>query len=213
MADEDLSDPSRGAYQRAERTRTGRAAGLGTNGREPDLAHRPAGTGPSGSSEADDPDQVVWKRHRPPIYLQPRILLAVLVIVLGVGVLAFANRKPAWPPKPACDRVALASNVTHTRTGDPVYWAVTGGGGRYAVTIGATGVAVDAAGRLTVKTAEANTAGRAAVVQQPHDLTGCRLLGHFTMALPNGQYTLRLYRITGTTVTETAHTRIDSDGR
>jgi hypothetical protein len=185
------------------------------NGRHPALRHQPAGTGPAAGAAEEpgehDPEAPIWNRHRPPLYYQPRVILAVLIVVVFVGAVALSSRHGQWPPKANCERVAITSSVEHVRQHYPVYWAATGGAGRYAVTIGATKVAVSG-GRVTVAGSEANAGAKAAVVQQPTPLTGCRLLGHFAMPLPSGEYSLRLFRIDGDTATQVGRTRVDSDG-
>lgn len=206
------SDPLRAPFEHPERHRTGDgdAPGGRTNGRQPELRQRPPGLpAPDDDGPGDDP--APWKRDRPPFYLQPRVLLVALVLILGIGVVIFAHQKHGWPPPAECTRNAITTTVGHARVGYPVYWAATGPNGRYAVTVGASAVALSA-GTLTVTGAEPRAGDKARVVQQPTARSGCRLIGHFAMPLGLGEYTVRLFRIDGGTATQVASHRVDSDG-
>lgn len=200
MSDEELS----------ERQRV--AAGH-VNGRQPRLSERPAGVPPAdGPGPEDDPDEVIWKRHRPPVFLRPKIMIFALAILVAGGALFFSHRQGSWPPAADCGHTAIKGNVGHVRTGYPLYWAATGPDQqRYAITLGASAVKL-AAGRLAVTAAESNGAGKALVVRQPATISGCRVNGHLAMPLPYGEYSLRLWRVDGGTATQVARSRVDSDG-
>jgi hypothetical protein len=207
VSDEDLSEVSR---------RTGTPAGH-ANGRQPRLSDPPPGTGAAGRPSPDDrpftdDDEVVWKRHRPPVFLRPKVLLLALAVLVTAGALIFGKHRASWPPPADCDRTAIKGGVGHLRAGYPLYWAATGPNHRYAVTVGASGVAVQPDGTLRVTGGESQAGAKAAVVQQPTTMTGCRLAGHFTMPLPLGEYSLRLWRLDGGTATQVARARVDSDG-
>lgn len=201
MSDEELTE--------RERVATGHA-----NGRQPRLTRRPAGVPPAdGPGPEDDPDEVIWKRHKPPVFLRPKVMLFALAVVLVVGALFFSHRQGSWPPPADCGRTAIKGNVGHVRTGYPLYWAATGPDQqRYAVTLGASAVGVDAAGDVTVTAAESQAGSKAVVVRQPAAMPGCRVNGHLAMPLPYGEYSLRLWRVNDGTATQVARSRVDSDG-
>lgn len=181
-------------------------AAPGLNGRRPELRDTPAtddGPGPD--------DQPVWVRHRPPIYLQPRVILAVMLVVLVIGAVALSSRRGGWPPKAQCDHPTIAAGSSHLPTGYPVYWAITGPDTRYAVTFGASRVKL-VAGKVRITGTESMAGHRAKVVQQPTALTGCRRIAHFAMPFPSGEYHLRMWRATGGRLRQVASARVDSDG-
>jgi hypothetical protein len=183
----------------------GSPAAPGLNGRRPELRDTPA------ADDAADPEQPVWVRHRPPIYLQPRVILSVMLVVLVIGAVALSSRRGGWPPKAQCHHPVIAAGSSHLRTGYPLYWAITGPATRYAVTFGAAGAKL-VAGKVSITRTESMAGRKATVVQQPTRLTGCRRLGHFAMPLPRGEYHLRMYRVTGGQLRQVALTRVDSDG-
>lgn len=178
------------------------------NGRHPGSARV---GGPPEPGPPDDPDEPVWVKHRPPFYYQPRVIMAVLVVVVVIGGIALGKRAPRYPPTPNCDTPVVRTSASHVRKGYLLYWAATGGPGRYAVTLGASGVRVTG-GRVAITGTEPRAGDEATVVRQPAKLTGCRWLGHLRMPLGSGQYSLRLYRIDGGEATQVGRTRVDSDG-
>lgn len=159
----------------------------------------------------DQSEEPVWVRHRPPIYLQPRVILAVMLVVLVVGAVVLSSRRGGFPPKPQCDHPAIAAGLSHLRRGYPLYWAITGPNTTYAVTFGASRVRL-AGGKIDITGTESMAGHRATVVQQPTRLTGCRRLAHFAMPLPLGEYHLRMWQVTGDQVRQVATVRVDSDG-
>ena len=200
MSDEDLTE--------RQRVATGHA-----NGRQPRLSERPAGFPPAdGPGPEDDPDEVIWKRHRPPVFLRPKVMIFALAVLVAGGALFFSHRQGSWPPPADCGRTAIKGNASHVRAGYPLYWAATGPDQqRYAITLGASAVKLDG-GQLEVTAAESNGTGKAVVVRQPATISGCRVNGHLTMRLPYGEYSLRLWRVDGGTATQVAKSRVDSDG-
>jgi hypothetical protein len=196
-----------------ELTERQRVAAGHVNGRQPRLSERPAGVPPAdGPGPEDDPDEVIWKRHRPPVFLRPRLMIFALAVLVAGGALFFSHRQGSWPPPADCGHTAIKGNVGHVRTGYPLYWAATGPDQQqYAITLGASAVKLDG-GTLTVTAAESNGAGKALVVRQPATLSGCRVNGHLTMPLAYGEYSLRLWRVDGATATQVAKARVDSDG-
>jgi hypothetical protein len=201
----DRPEPGRSAAARPE-AGAGPDPAPSVNGRRPRLGGSPADDG-----DPSDPDEPIWKKHRPPFYYQPRVILAFLIVVLFVGAVALSSRRDTWPPKARCGPPAVASSVGHARTGYPVYWAVTGAATRYAVTIGASKIRV-VDGTVRITGTESLGSDKAMVVRQPSQLTGCRVIGHFRMPLPAGEYHLRMYTISGDTAKQVSQTRIDSDG-
>lgn len=201
MSDEELSE--------RERVATGHA-----NGRQPRLTQRPPEVPPpDGPGPEDDPDEVIWKRHQPPVFLRPKVMFFVLAIILVGGALFFSHRQGSWPPPADCGRTAIKGNVGHLRTGYPLYWAATGPDQqRYAVTLGASAVQLDAAGNVAITAVESRAGQHATVVRQPTAMSGCRLNGHLTMPLPYGEYSLRLWKVNDGAVTQVAKSRVDSDG-
>jgi hypothetical protein len=178
----------------------------GLNGRRPELPETPA------ADDGPDPDdQPVWVRHRPPIYLQPRVILAVLLVVLVIGAVALGSRRGGFPPKAQCQHPTIAAGSSHLRTGYPLYWAITGPDTRYAVTFGASRVTL-VAGKVSITGTESMAGRKAKVVQQPAALTGCRRIAHFAMPFPLGEYHLRMWRVTGGQLRLVALARVDSDG-
>jgi hypothetical protein len=177
------------------------------------LAGRPPGVPPAaGPGPADDPDdEVIWKRHKPPVFLRPKVLLAALVVLIVAGALFFSHRKGSWPPPANCARAAIKGSVGHVRDGYPVYWVATGPNTRYAITLGASSVRV-AGGQVRVTGSESMAGSHATVIQQPTAMTGCRQNGRLTMHLPSAEYSLRLWKVDGDTATQVARARLDSDG-
>jgi hypothetical protein len=200
VSDEDLTE--------RQRVATGHA-----NGRQPRLSERPAGIPPAdGPGPEDDPDEVIWKKHRPPVFLRPKLMFFALIVLGAGGALFFSHRQGSWPPPADCGHTAIKGNVNHVRKGYPLYWAATGPDQQsYAITLGASAVRL-AGGTLTVTAAESNGTGKAVVVRQPAALSGCRVNGHLDMPLPFGEYSLRLWRVNDGTVTQVAQSRVDSDG-
>lgn len=174
-----------------------------------DDPRRPADEEPP--EHPDDPEQPIWQRHKPPIWYQPRVLLAVLIVVVFVGAVALAARHGTWPPKAQCGAPKVTGSVGHVKKGNPVYWAATGRADTYAVTFGATSARI-VGGKVEPVGSESMAAGKAFVVRQPATLSGCRYVGHFTMPFPTGEYHLRLFRVDGSTATQVASARVDSDG-
>ena len=173
------------------------------NGRTPDLDNNPAGS--------PEPEEPIWVRHRPPFYYQPRVVLALLVILLFVGAVALSQHRSQWPPTAQCDHPAIAASTSHLSAGYPLYWAITGPNQRYAVTYGASAVTMSG-GRLTITATESMAGGKALVLRQPTMLTGCKSVAHFDNPLPVGEYHLRLYQVTGDSAKLVGSTRVDSDG-
>lgn len=204
---------------RPERGRSGLSRpGLGEPPGEPPRlnGHRPKLTGPpvppsNPADEPGDPDEPIWKRHRPPFYYQPRVILTFLVVVLFVGAIALNARRDDWPPDAQCGAAKVAASVSHIKRGYPVYWAITGANDRYAMTLGASRVRL-AGDRLTITDTESMAGKKAVVVRQPTRLGGCRAVGHLTMPMPLGEYHFRLYRISGGAAHQVAAARVDSDG-
>ncbi|MGA8114398.1 MAG: hypothetical protein WCA46_12095 [Actinocatenispora sp.] len=180
------------------------------NGREPRLSAQPTGADGPGA-DGPDPEEPIWVKHRPPFYYQPRVVLTFLLVVVAIGSIALSSRHPKFPPPASCTHPAVRVGVSHVKTGYPLYWAATGGAGRYAVTLGASAVRVRD-GQVTVTDTESMAGRKATVVRQPSRLTGCRWLGHLDMPMPSGEYSLRLYRIDGDRATLVGKTRVDSDG-
>lgn len=179
------------------------------NGHRPQLRTPPLGT--DTDAGPDEPDEPIWKKHRPPFFAQPRVVLGLLIVLLVVGAVVINRRQPTWPPKAQCDHPAIAVSRDHAKHGFPVYWAATGPAARYAVTVGAKSVRL-AHGKIVITGTESMAGSHATVLRQHLKLTGCRAVHHFKMPMPPGEYHLRLYRLHGGTATQVAKARVDSNG-
>ncbi len=162
--------------------------------------------------EQDEDGAPLWKRYKPPVVFQPKIVFIFLLVTLLVGAFVYARSQPDWPPPPNCEKSALAVQPNHARTGFPIHWVATGPRGQYVVTIAAKSVALTPDGQVRIVEPEPNANGKAQVVRTQFQLNGCRVAGKFDLPLEFGEFNLRMYQVTGTSVREVAKIRVESDG-
>ncbi|MGY0230415.1 hypothetical protein [Longispora urticae] len=137
-----------------------------------------------------------------PKYLKrPKYAVFLGVFVVLVGAMFLTPRKSnTWKPAADCAKPSLTTLGDRMATGAKVYWAATGPEGKYALTVGAAELTLDAAQTVTVTKTDSDVPPITGLT----DLSGCLKSGSIDGVLPAGDHILRLFRIDGQTATEVA---------
>ncbi|GIG58056.1 hypothetical protein Lfu02_24280 [Longispora fulva] len=120
--------------------------------------------------------------------------------MLVAAILLTPRKHDTWKPAADCVKPSLTTLGDQIAKGTKVYWAATGPEGRYAVTVGAAELAVDANQKISVTKTDSDVPPIAGLT----DLVGCLKSGSVDAVLPVGEHTLRLFRIESQTATEVA---------
>ena len=171
-----MPDPYEAAAARIEAARRARAAG-------------------SPAPLADPLHDAGSPRKRPPV----KMLAAVLVAIVVVGLLRGSQRVSAPPLPTSCTKAAVAVAPTTSRRGGLVAWSATGPDHTLVVlTVGVTGFTTDAAGHLVPQPTALPGTSPVPELDVGTRLLHCRGSGTFRVLLPVGHYPVILYAVTGT---------------
>ncbi|MEV0649163.1 hypothetical protein AB0I28_28305 [Phytomonospora sp. NPDC050363] len=147
-----------------------------------------------------------------PFWRTKKGLLIIGALIIAAVLYSRANA-PKFPPDADCGTPKIHILDKRVDIGKDVLWVVTGpDGGQYSLTLGVAKLERGTPSSMKVEKAEEDAGKKAAILGDNLVITGCRIAGQVPMALPYGEYTLRLWDTTGADPVQVAETTITSRG-
>jgi hypothetical protein len=161
------------------------------------------------ASDVPDPMRISTDLPRRSSLRWTAVGLGVLIVVVVIHN-SFANHAPALVK--SCTTPAMSLSTTSTHEGSNVRWAATGPPRTaLVITIGVSALTAGAApGQLRV-TSESGNQARTELAVQPGALgASCAAHGVFSVAVPKGTYTVRLFKLTNAGTASVTGTSVES---
>ncbi|GIG69818.1 hypothetical protein [Phytomonospora endophytica] len=145
-------------------------------------------------------------------WLTRKGLLIIGVALVGVVLYSRINQ-PKFPPDAECGTPKIHISDERLKDGETLYYAITGAAeGRYTLTMAVSKLKRGTPSTMKVEKSEEDAGKKARILGDNLTILNCLIVGEVEMDLPYGEYTLRLWDVTGAAPKQVAETTVDSSG-
>ena len=139
-------------------------------------------------------------------------LLIIGAAIVAVVIYSRVNQ-PKFPPDAECGTPKIHVADDRLGDGDTLYYAITGAAeGRYTLTWGVSKLKRDTPTAMEIEKSEEDVGKKAQILGDNLTILNCLIAGQVEMNLPYGEYTLRLWDVTGADPKQVAKTTVNSRG-
>ncbi|HEY1174953.1 MAG TPA: hypothetical protein VGF17_02255 [Phytomonospora sp.] len=137
-------------------------------------------------------------------------LLIIGVAIVGIVFYSRLNQ-PKFPPDPECGTPKIHVADDRLKDGETIYYGITGAAeGRYTLTLAVSKLKRGTPSSMKIEKAEEDAGKKAQILGENLTILNCVIVGEVKMTLPYGEYTLRLWDVTGADPKQVAETTVNS---
>ena len=137
-------------------------------------------------------------------------LLIIGVAIIAVVIYSRINQ-PKFPPDAECGTPKIHTSDKRYKGGEKLYYAITGAAeGRYTLTLAVSKLKRGTPFTMKIEKSEEDAGKKAQILGDNLTIINCLIAGEVEMNLPYGEYTLRLWDVTGADPEQVAETTVNS---